>query len=52
MDLVNLATNKRGMPLRCGVPLLKGFHTIMIRDDRFVNIGDGVWDLAQKEVEA
>jgi len=51
MDLIHLATNKKGMPMRCGVPMSKGFHLIMRRDDRFVYVGDGVWDLAQREVE-
>ena len=53
-DLINQATNKKGMPMRCSVPVLKGVFRCLSADKqkRFIHVGDGVWDLAHKEVEA
>ena len=54
MDLIHLASNKKGMPLRCGVPMSKGFFRCLSADKekRFIHVGDGVWDLVKQEVEA
>lgn len=52
-DLICGATTKKGTKLRCGIPIHKAMYFALINDTekRFKHLGDGVWDLANREVE-
>jgi acyl-CoA hydrolase len=51
-DLIAGATNKEGQPMRCGVPMSRAIMSCLKNDlkGRFVYLGDGVYDLAQRGV--
>ena len=52
-DLIADAQTTKGRPMLCGVPCKRSLHYTLMNDSqkRFVKLSDGVYGLAQKEVE-
>ena len=52
-DLIQNATNKRGMRLQTNIPLRRAFGQIMLRDRerRFVRISENVYGLCEMQQE-
>ena len=53
LDSCERLLKERGALLRCGIPMHTAMYFALINDTekRFKHLGDGVWDLANREVE-